>query len=204
MARFIDRCTASVDILTAGAYVRGESVFSLARAISETQSVTGGFGEPTTRQIALGTGGGPGLYQAAWSLDWTQLDTAVSLVAEHETPKAVMGLPALLAGFEAVFKLRDPSTGEILPWQGHEYYPQQDYLLGHAPFGLSYISAQISRESTCAITLMLPFEDVTDEVRRIASDLDAHLPFRLSPKQWSRWQLNKAETSYYARKVTVL
>ena len=30
------------------------------------------------------------------------------------------------------------------------------------------------------------------------------LPFRMSPQHWTRWQLNRGRTGYYARKVQVL
>ena len=59
----------------------------------------------------------------------------------------------------------------------------------------------LSGRSTCALFLSLPFRAVSPELRGYVAELEALLPFRLSPKQWSRWRLNAQGTRYYKRRV---
>jgi hypothetical protein len=204
LSEFLDTCATAIDLQSAGVYLRGEDVLPLAQAALVARSATEAFGASTSSQTVWGVAGASDLHESTWPLDWSRLQEAVAWVAAQEPLASVHGVSALSVGFNVFFQLRDPRSGEVLPWQGHEHYPQQAYLLGVVPFGLSRMYAQVSQESRCSITLALPFEDVTDAVRQLAADLDAHLPFRLSHKQWTRWQLNKGGTAYYPRRVSVL
>jgi hypothetical protein len=118
---------------------------------------------------------------------------------------AVDNVPAVVLSVRTVFRLRDPLSGEVLPYQGGEYYPPGGSIEGIVPIGLSSLFLRLSAEgSTCGLVMCLPFEEVTDDLRTYIGVLQERLPFKLSSKHWSRRALNQKHTAYYARRVNVL
>jgi hypothetical protein len=81
-----------------------------------------------------------------------------------------------------------------------EQLSQLEY--GHQlPLGTSVLYLRLSERSTCSIVLSLPFVEDSAEFHGYRRLLQQSLPFKLAPRRWSRWQLNKAGTRYYSRKV---
>jgi len=105
----------------------------------------------------------------------------------------------LVLSVDASFRLKDADTGEAFPLQDPELYGQEaDWRL---PLGRSRMYLRLSARSTCGLFLFLPFPELTPQIRRYVDRLDQTLPFRLSPKHWSRWQLNANGTQYYKRRI---
>jgi hypothetical protein len=72
------------------------------------------------------------------------------------------------------------------------------------PLGRSAIYLRLTTRSTCALLLALPFGEVTPALIAYVLRIDQSLPFRLSKRHWSRWQLNARSTRYYNRRIPVL
>jgi len=70
------------------------------------------------------------------------------------------------------------------------------HYLGH-----SFVYAAISETTTAHLFLSLPFEEVTEEARRLAGEIQAHFPGRLSSRHWKRWSVTKSGTGYIAKKI---
>jgi hypothetical protein len=104
---------------------------------------------------------------------------------------------------EATFKLRDPRSDELLSFQGREYYGDQEYGF-RMPLGLSRLYSRLSEPSTWSLFLSLPFTEVSEDLLHYVATLQKYLPFKFSPKHWTRWQLNAKGTRYYSRKVRVV
>jgi hypothetical protein len=99
--------------------------------------------------------------------------------------------------------LKDPDSGELLPFQGPEHYAH--HKLGHGlPLGESMLYTRLGTTSTCSLTLCFPFADVSPELVRYVGSVQQRLPFKLSAKQWARWQRNAAGSAYYARRITMV
>jgi hypothetical protein len=86
------------------------------------------------------------------------------------------------------------------PPQGSELYGEQR-ASDNLPLGLSLIYLRLANPSTCFLFLSLPFNEGAPELPAYVRRLQASLPFKLSSKHWSRWQLNAQGTKYYRRKT---
>ncbi len=109
----------------------------------------------------------------------------------------------MFLGISAAFSLRDPGTGEPFPLQGSDVYGNQEAAF-RLPLGVSVMYLRLANPSTCALFLSLPFSEVTPKLQSYLCGLEASLPFRLSRKHWSRWQLNAKGARYYNRRASVL
>ena len=67
--------------------------------------------------------------------------------------------------------------------------------------GESLVYARISETTTAHLFLSLPFENVTDDARRLAAEIESRFPCRLSSKHWKMWRLTKNGRSYVGRKI---
>lgn len=126
---------------------------------------------------------------------------ALDLMASLEPqPTNEWGMAALWLWFHADFSLRRPDGG---------VWPHQDAVeFGHfvTPGGIALgkSGASLSLESRRSMSLRLSLPEATDgDVAATAAWLQAHLPFRLSTKQWTRWTLAKNGRTYRGRKIVL-
>jgi hypothetical protein len=158
------------------------------------------YGEPVRRLLVSGSGLEE--FENKWILGTEDLPTAVDfLVSLKPFPEHWLGGPMVL-GMEAKFCLRDPDTTEPFPFQGSDVYGEQRAGF-RLPLGLSQIYLRLANPSTCFLFLSLPFNEGAPELRAYVHKLQASLPFKLSSKHWSRWQLNAQGTKYYRRKTSM-
>lgn len=140
--------------------------------------------------------------QWEWRLEQSRMGDAMRILVENPVPD-VEELPAALLCVKTRFLLKDPATGEVLPWQDPACYGNTPSPVSGVPLGESGWYVRLGPRTTCSLCLSLPFEEAGEEAVALAGRLQEHLPFKLSPHHWTRWQFNKAGTGYYARKVVV-
>jgi hypothetical protein len=162
------------------------------------RAATDRFGRPQRRLAIVGAGGE--VYERAWEVDPHEIDGALALMQRVEPIPEHLRSGVLVLAVEASFRLREPHAGEPFPGQDPALYGHQE-AAWNLPLGLSRIYLRLSGRSTCALFLSLPFPAVSPALREYVTELEARLPFRLSPKHWSRWQLNAKSTRYYKRRV---
>ena len=121
-------------------------------------------------------------YEQLWSLSPAQIDEALRVMSELPPIPEHLGRGLFVLSIDTVFLLRDARTGRILPNQGADLYGNQEADL-HLLLGESRAYLRLSRRSTCALFLSLPFAEVTEEMMTLIESIQAALPFRLSPKQ---------------------
>jgi hypothetical protein len=138
----------------------------------------------------------------SWSITPSQVDGALAWLTRQPTLASVLLGPIAGLNIEAVFRLKDPRTGEVLPFQDRALYGNQPF--GRAGLGRSAFYSRLSDHSTCSIDLCLPFEQVSEDVREYVAAVASRLPFALSSRHWTRLHLNAAGTRYVGRRVTVL
>lgn len=126
---------------------------------------------------------------------------ALDLMASVEPlPTNEWGMAPLWLWFHAEFLLRRPDGG---------VWPHQDPAeFGHfvTPGGvaLGKSSSSLTLESRRSMSLHLSLPEATDEeVVETSAWLQAHLSFRLSTKQWTRWTLAKNGMTYRGRKLAL-
>jgi len=143
------------------------------------------------------------IHEHSWKFNGDQLPQALSWLTDQPPVPSISTGPPFVVSVQLRFWLKDPDSGQLLPFQGAEYYAHQK--LGHElPLGESRLYARLGTKSTCALTLCLPFANVSPELVRCVGAVQQRLPFKLSAKCWARWQLNAAGTAYYARKISVM
>jgi hypothetical protein len=108
------------------------------------------------------------------------------------------GLAPIWFWMTTKFRIRDPATGEVMPGQDPERYRGVEYEW-RVPLGTSGLRLTLHNRSAIAIELCIPDADEA-VVGRVAPWLQAHLPCRLSPKQWRRWTATKSG-SFAARRM---
>jgi hypothetical protein len=155
-----------------------------------------------TRQRLLVTGATGDVYEHRWTMKPGQIDDALALMKTLEPlPSYSLGEPLTL-GIEARFHLKKPDSGDVLPLQGQDAYGGQE-ANWKLPLGESSLYLRLATRSTCFLFLSMPFPDPTSDVQAYVTQLQSALPFRLSPKQWARWQLNAQRTRYYKCRITL-
>jgi hypothetical protein len=160
-------------------------------------AAAGKFGRASRRRLVSGA---VEVYTDEWRLGPARVDDGLGLIRDLEPfDNHWLGGPLMLR-ILAHFRLKDPDTGLILAHQGSAAYRDQKADNG-LPLGESSLGVYLARPSTCGLFLSLPFAAVTPELIAYVSRLAGYLPFRLSPKHWTRWQLNRAGTRYYRRRV---
>jgi hypothetical protein len=143
-------------------------------------------------------------HEHRWLLRLDEISDALDLLRALEPlPRHAFRGSAIAIAVEARFLLRDPVSGQLLEAQGAERYGGQRADPDRA-LGESFMSVRLSHPSMCSLFLSLPFPDATPQAKAYATRFEAALPFRMSRRHWSRWQLNKAETRYYRRRIVVL
>jgi hypothetical protein len=197
MNRFLAACTTQsepdhVGVLLADGRHVDRSFFEDAHSLAVRE-----FGIATRRLLVTGT---IEEHEHAWMLQPEQIDDALMFMDRCPAIPEHLGRGLLVLGIETVFALRDPDTGQSLPGQGADLYGEQEadwnLLLGQSKLRL-----RLSERSTCALFLSLPFAEVTPAAQRLVASIQDALPFRLSPTNWARWQLNAQGTSYYKRRI---
>jgi hypothetical protein len=167
-----------------------------ARALERAVQV---YGSPQRR---LAVSGSVEVYQNAWMLGYEGISAAIDLMASLEPfPDHWLGGPMFL-GVKSTFCLRYAGTSQPLPLQGSDVYGVQEAAF-RLPLGISILYLRLAHPSTCGLFLSLPFTDITSAVQIYVRNLESSLPFKLSSKHWSRWQLNAQGTRYYKRKASI-
>jgi hypothetical protein len=131
-------------------------------------------------------------------------------------PEALMGIIEQLealrpipesayAGYAAVVHVTwhlilADSNRQQIPYQSAQDYLGFDTSFGQC-LGRSFVYSGISEKTTAHLFLSLPFEQVTDDARQLASKIEAHFPTRLSPNHWKIWKLTKKGDKYIGRKI---
>jgi hypothetical protein len=161
------------------------------------------FGKPERRQ----TGPHGEMRENAFMLRFDQISDIADWVADRPMPPIDLGYgwtwPTLRATVSLLFTLVDPLTDADLPYQGTEHYGGQGFD-GYCASGLgeSRMNVGLTNEKCwCYVALSFPFEEATEAFWAYVERLQRHLPFKLSDKHWTRWQLNKAGTAYRNRKI---
>jgi hypothetical protein len=199
LSEFLRECAISVEYRKVELWF--ESGPSAPDSSEDTRlSATRLFGLPERRPL-VSSSDGVRIYFSSWRLTYADIPRALDWLSEQDNPLDDYGMATTGLGMEIFFKLVDPHSGQALPFQGAEHYGHQNGF--RSPLGISWVNPRLSSKSTCGIELSLPYEEVTDELRETIAYFQKYLPFKLSRKHWSRWQLNKAGTRYYARKISV-
>jgi hypothetical protein len=200
LSRFLHQCADLIGSYETALLVYEAAGKPLTPIESGKTSATTLFGMPQRRVAVTGV---VEILENSWGLGADQLPQALTwLTEQHLVPSLSTG-PAFVVGLQARFRLKDPDSGEVLPFQGPEHYGHQ--TLGHQlPLGVSMLYARLAARSTCSLTLCLPFTDVSPELMRCVVALQHRLPFKLSEKHWARWQLNAAGSAYYSRKIRMM
>jgi hypothetical protein len=160
---------------------------------------TTAFGRPQRR---LAITGQVEEYEHRWVLAPDEIDEALGFMQALEPfPEHWLGAPLVLS-VNATFRLRDPDSGDPFPSQDPQLYGNQEG--SRLPLGLSAIYLRLTTQTTCGLFLSLPFPEITPALATFVERVDQALPFRLSKKHWSRWQLNAQGTRYYNRRIAVL
>jgi len=171
------------------------------QVLSEAQSL---FGEPRVGR----TGPRGEIRENTFALRPEQIGDVAAWVVSHGSTLPVNlgdypGWPSLQAAISMLFILVDPTTGALLPHQGTEQYGGQGFD-GYCASGLGESRMRVGLTNGscwCYVALSFPFEEPTEGFRAYADQLQRRLPFEFSDKHWARWQLNKAGTAYYSRKI---
>jgi len=139
-----------------------------------------------------------------WDIDSTSFDQLLERF-EHAGPIPQAGFVGSSIVIHATWNLLlfDSRTRRRLPYQCKEDYlgfgiDFQRYL------GCSFVYARISEVTSAHLFLSLPFEEVDADAKRLAGEIQASFPARLSSKQWKIWRLTKAQNSYVGRKIAAL
>src|SRR5262249_17740205 len=139
-----------------------------------------------------------------WDIHSTSLTQIVERF-EHASPIPQAGYagPSVVIHANWNLLLFDSRTGQQLSYQSRD-----DYLGFEANFqcylGRSFMYARISEVTSAHIFLSLPFEEVTADARRLASEIQSRFPARLSSKHWKIWRLTKGQDRYVGRKIVGL
>jgi hypothetical protein len=195
---FLETCTTRREpervrlLLYEGAHLDGDFFTRANRA------ATAGFGR-SQRRLAI-AGPHDEVFEHAWEVDPDEIGGALALMQGVEPIPEHLRSGVLVLAMEASFRLLGLDTGEPFPGQDPVLYGHQE-ADWNLPLGLSRIYLRLSGRSTCALFLSLPFPVVSPALRDYVTALEARLPFRLSPRHWSRWQLNAQGTRYYKRRV---
>jgi len=204
VARFLDVCAEPVEPLKVNLelYSRAPTPDALSAAAEQASAL---HGPGSRRTVASGTRDRSELFATSWLLEPAAIPGTLVWMGALPTIPAVNNIPAVVLSVRTIFRVRDPLSGEVLPYQGEEHYKPVGSIQGVVPIGLSSLFLRLSSQgSTCGLVMCLPFEEATDDLRACVGRLRERLPFKLSSKHWSRWSLNKKRTAYYARKIDVL
>jgi hypothetical protein len=129
-----------------------------------------------------------------------RIDAALSLFEALEPlPMNQWGMAPVWLWFTADFRMRSPTGPELWPGQDPRRFgafrTPAGILLGSS-------SSRLILQAKRSIGLGLSFPEAADgDLAEIASWLQAALPMRLSPKNWTRWTLTRDGRAYRPRKV---
>ena len=125
-----------------------------------------------------------------WEIDATSVKRVVEKLERlRPTPKAGFAGEAVLVHATWNLVLADADR-RPLPHQDKNDYLGFD-VGGERYLGQSLVYSRISETTSAHLFLSLPFEEVTDDARRVVSEIQKHFPCRLSSKHWKIWRLTK-------------
>jgi hypothetical protein len=136
-----------------------------------------------------------------WGIDPLSLNQLVERFERAgPIPQAGYAGPAVVIHATWNLLFFDPRTRQKIPYQGKE-----DYLGFDIDFqrylGCSFVYSRISEVTSAHLFLSLPFEEVTADAKRLAGEIQANFPARLSSRHWKIWRLTKAKNSYVGRRI---
>jgi len=127
-----------------------------------------------------------------------RIHEALDLLRELEPlPTNPWGMAPIWLTANADFTLKTPS-GDIWPNQGATTFETP----GGVRLGSSWTNLHIEARRSMGLRLSIP-EATDNDLATLIPWLQAHLPFRLSPKHWTRWTLTKTGHSYRGRRLTL-
>jgi len=200
LSAFLSECADPVGSYDAVVLVYEAAGGSVPSIESAKISATSRFGRSRHRVAVSGV---VEIREHSWNFNAEQLPHALTWLTDQTPVPSLSTGPPFVVSVQIRFRLKDPDSGKLLPFQGPEYYAHQ--TLGHGlPLGESMLYTRLGTKSTCSLTLCLPFSDVSPELIRYVGALQQRLPFKLSERCWARWQLNAKGSAYYARKIRVV
>jgi hypothetical protein len=136
-----------------------------------------------------------------WTVAPSSLPWVMSTLEQFRPiPKTKCVRPAALVHATWNLVLFDASR-RPLPYQGREHY--LDFDCDSQRFlGQSFVYGRISERTTANLFLSLPYDDVNGDVQRVAGQIQAHFPARLSFSHWKMWRLAKNGQRYIGRKIS--
>jgi hypothetical protein len=199
LSRFLDECTDPIGPCETMLLVYEAAGSVLTPIQAAKASATTLLGPPHGR---IAVAGALEIREHAWLFDPDRLPDVLTWLAEQQPVPSLPTGTSIVVSVQTRFRLKDPDSGERLPFQDADAYGHQELRNG-LPLGESILYARLGAKSTCSLTMCLPYVDVSSELLRLAGALQKRLPFKLSAKRWALWRLNSAGSSYYARKVSV-
>ena len=135
-----------------------------------------------------------------WEIDATSVNRIVEKLERlRPIPKAGYAGEAVLVHATWNLVLANPDRRPLPHQDKNEYLGFE--VGGQLYLGQSLVYSRISETTTAHLFLSLPFEDVTDDARRMVSEIQKHFPCRLSSKHWKIWRLTKNGHRYVGRKI---
>lgn len=119
------------------------------------------------------------------------------LTALEPQPTNRWGMAPVWLRFSADFALRRPD-GELWPHQDPSEFGYFETPTG-VRLGASMTSLILQARRSMGLLLTVP-DATADDAAVLVPWLQAHLPFRLSPKHWTRWTLTKNGRTYRGRR----
>jgi hypothetical protein len=129
-----------------------------------------------------------------------RIHEALDLMSELEPqPTNPWGMAPVWLNAHADFTLKTPS-GDVWPSQNPTAFGSFETPAG---VHLGAPSTHLNIEARRSMGLRLSIPEATDnDLATLIPWLQNHLPFRLSPKHWTRWTLNKNGRTYRGRRIT--
>lgn len=129
-----------------------------------------------------------------------RVQEALNLFSSIEPqPTNPWGMAPVWLRFTADFRLVHPGTSEVWPEQEPERF---GHFQTPTSVRLGASQTNLSLEARRSMGLLLSIPEATDaDLAVLIPWLQAHLPFRLSTRHWSRWTLAKNGRTYRGRKL---
>lgn len=130
-----------------------------------------------------------------------RINEALDLMHSLEPlPTNPWGMAPIWLSADADFTVRTPA-GDIWPNQDPTAFGTFETPTG-ATLGTSRTSLHIEARRSMSLHLTIP-EATDDDLTTLVPWLQDHLPFRLSPKHWTRWTLTKNGRTYRALRLAL-
>jgi hypothetical protein len=130
-----------------------------------------------------------------------RIDEALDLLDDLEPqPTNPWGMAPVWLRGTADFSVRNPD-GRLWPGQDPALFGSFETPTG-VRLGASRTNLIVQAKRSMGLLLSVP-EASDADLERLVPWLQEHLPFRLSPKHWSRWTLAKNRRTYRGRRIAI-